>query len=159
MTTHTLLRDLNVHVDSLDDSLDDRRIEVIANGLPLWVSAVDSAGHTRVYQRRAEGTALRLAWRAKKRTYREIFSSHRCRLVAVGLGALRPHSLSARLPGPAPALCQRTCKPQLPQHTAPGGRTAFFLPLRGRVPPAFLPCPEPARAILTGPCRMSRHPC
>ena len=89
VTTHTLLRDLNVHVNSLDD----RRIEVI-NGLPLCggvqlavdttlVSALDSAGHARVYQRRAKGAALRIARWAKERTYREILSSHRCRLVVV----------------------------------------------------------------------------
>ena len=81
---------MNAHVDGLDD----RRIEVVANGggacsLRLidttLVSALDSAGHTRVYQRRAEGAALRLARRAKERTYREILSSHRCRLVVVGL--------------------------------------------------------------------------
>ena len=35
MTTNTLVRDLNVAVSRLDD----RRIEVIANGLPLWNGA------------------------------------------------------------------------------------------------------------------------
>ena len=76
-------------------------------------------------------------------------------LKLVAAGALRPHSLSARVPGPAPALCQMTCKPHVPQHAAPGRRPSFLLPPRGRMPPAFLPCPEPARTILMGPCQMS----
>ena len=70
---HTLVRDLNV--GSVPG--DDRRIEVIANGLPLWggmqlavdttlVSALSSTGDPRRYQNRAEGAALRQARRAKE---------------------------------------------------------------------------------------------
>ena len=60
-----------------------RRIEVIANGLPLWsgaqlavdttlVSALDSAGQARRHQRSTAGAALRIARKAKERTYPEL---------------------------------------------------------------------------------------
>ena len=81
---HTLLRDLNVHVDGLG-------IDVIANSLPLWGGAC-SLRLTRPSSR--PWTQLRLARRAKERTYREILSIHRC-LKLVAAGALRPRSLSA----------------------------------------------------------------
>ena len=88
---HTLVRDLNV--GSVPG--DDRRIEVIANGLPLWggmqlavdttlVSALSSTGAPRSYQHRAEGAALRQARRAKERTYPELLRpDSRCRLVVL----------------------------------------------------------------------------
>ena len=90
---HTLVRDLNV--GSVPG--DDRRIEVIANGLPLWggmqlavdttlVSALSSTGAPRRYQNRAEGAALRQARRAKERTYPELLRlDSRCRLVVLAL--------------------------------------------------------------------------
>ena len=113
------------------------------------VSALDSAGHARVYQRRAEGAALRPRRGLTVRSFRLIaaaLSLSDLKLVAAGASAL---------PGPAPALCQMTCKPLVPQHAAPGGRPSFVLPPRGRMPPAFLPCPEPARTILMGSRQMS----
>ena len=90
---HTLVRDLNV--GSVPG--DDRRIEVIANGLPLWggmqlavdttlVSALSSTGAPRRYQNRAEGAALRQARWAKERTYPELLRpDSRCRLVVLAL--------------------------------------------------------------------------
>ena len=90
---HTLVRDLNV--GSVPG--DDRRIEVIANGLPLWggmqlavdttlVSALSSTGAPRRYQNRAEGAALRQARRAKERTYPELLRpDSRCRQVVLAL--------------------------------------------------------------------------
>ena len=87
-----LVRDLNIHPDRLDD----RRIEVIANGLPLWggaqlavdttlVSPLDASGAARRHQRQYQGAALRLARRAKERTYPELMRSQRCRLVVLAL--------------------------------------------------------------------------
>ena len=75
---------------------DDRRIEVIANSLPLWggaqlavdttlVSALDSAGQLRRQQRSTTGAALRIARRAKERTYPELLRAERCRLVVLGI--------------------------------------------------------------------------
>ena len=91
--THTLLSDLNVPAVQ---RLDSRRIEVIANGLPLHqgaqlavdttlVSPLTSTGHPR--QRRGDftGAALADARRAKKRTYPELLHGGRCRLVVVAM--------------------------------------------------------------------------
>ena len=92
VVANALLRDPNLHTDRADD----RRIEVIANGLPLWggaqlavdttlVSALDSSGQPRRHQRRSQGAALRLARRSKERTYPELLRSPRCRLVVLAL--------------------------------------------------------------------------
>ena len=89
---NVLVGDLNIHPDRLDD----RRIEVIANGLPLWggvqlavdttlVSPLDASGAARRHQRQYQGAALRLARRAKERTYPELMRSQRCRLVVLAL--------------------------------------------------------------------------
>ena len=72
--------------------LDDRRIEVIANGLPLWggaqlavdttlVSPLIRAGHPRMRGGQYRGTALRDARRNKERTYLELLRDRRCRPV------------------------------------------------------------------------------
>ena len=85
-----LLRDLNV----IAQRHDDRRLEVIANGLPLWggvqlavdttlVSALDASGRPRRHQRRTLGAALRIARLAKERTYPELIRAQRCRLVVL----------------------------------------------------------------------------
>ena len=92
VSTNVLLRDLNLVVHNQND----RRIEVIANGLPLWggaqlavdttlVSALDSAGRPRRQQRSTTGAALRIARRAKERTYPELLRAKRCRLVVLGI--------------------------------------------------------------------------
>ena len=72
------------------DVLDDRRVEVIANGHPVWGRApplfqrwTHLAGRVRVYHRRVEGAALRIARRAKERAYHELVFSDRCRLVVL----------------------------------------------------------------------------
>ena len=81
---HVLVRDLNIHPERFDD----RRIEVIANGLPLWsgaqlavdttlVSPLDASGAARRHQRQYQGAALRLARRAKERIYAELMRSQR----------------------------------------------------------------------------------
>ena len=49
------------------------------------VSALDSAGQPRRHQRRTTGAALRVARRAKERTYLELLQSARCRLVVLGI--------------------------------------------------------------------------
>ena len=90
VSTNVFLRDLNLVVHNQDD------IEVIANGLPLWggaqlavdttlVSALDSAGQPRRQQRSTSGAALRIAGRAKERTYPELLRAERCRLVVLGI--------------------------------------------------------------------------
>ena len=68
------------------ERLDDRRIEVIANGLPLWggeqlavdttlVPPLDASGAARRHQRQYQGAALGLARRAKERTSPEVLRS------------------------------------------------------------------------------------
>ena len=93
MTTNTRIIDLNIdHVDNQDD----RRIEVIANRLPLWgggqlafdttlVSSFTRAGHPRMRGGQYRGTALRDARRNKERTYPEPLRDRRCRLVVFGI--------------------------------------------------------------------------
>lgn len=92
VTTHTLLSDLNLVVDRLDE----RRLEVVANGLPLWngaqvavdttlVSPLDSQGSPRRHAGQFRGAALRAARRAKERAYPELVRSHRCKLVVLAL--------------------------------------------------------------------------
>ena len=87
-----LLRDLNV----IAQRHDDRRLEVIANGLPVWggvqlavdttlVSALDASGRPRRHQRRTLGAALRIARLAKERTYPELIRAQRCRLVVLAI--------------------------------------------------------------------------
>ena len=92
VSTNVLVRDLNTHTAQHDE----RRIEVIANGLPLWngsqlavdttlVSPLTAAGHPRRHQRQTAGAALRLARQAKSRTYPELTGSGRARLVVLGM--------------------------------------------------------------------------
>ncbi len=92
VATNVLLRDLNVVVDRQDD----RRLEVIANGLPLWggvqlavdttlVSPLDSLGRPRSHARSFRGAALHTARLAKERTYPELLRAPRCRLVVLAL--------------------------------------------------------------------------
>ena len=92
VAANVLLRDLNV----IAQRHDDRRLEVIANGLPLWggvqlavdttlVSALDASGRPRRHQRRTLGAALRIARLAKERTYPELIRAQRCRLVVLAI--------------------------------------------------------------------------
>ncbi|CAK0793570.1 unnamed protein product, partial [Prorocentrum cordatum] len=88
-----LLRDLNV--DGVDPR-DGRKIEVIANGLPLWGGAQLAIDATLVSPVRTDGTAqpraadedgvqLAVARGRKEATYPELIGSRRCRLVVLGL--------------------------------------------------------------------------
>ena len=93
VTTHTRLADLNIpHVQHLDD----RRIEVIANGLALWggaqlavdttlVSPLTRAGEPRRRAGHFAAAALIDARKAKERAYPELLSNSRCRLVVLGI--------------------------------------------------------------------------
>ena len=89
---NTLVRDLNVAVSRFDD----RRVEVIANGLPLWngaqlavdttiVSLLTAAGEARSRRDPARPVALLEARRRKEATYPELLASARCRLVVIGV--------------------------------------------------------------------------
>ena len=93
VTTHTRLADLNVqHVHHIDD----RRIEVIANGLALWggaqlavdttlVSPLTRAGEPRRRAGRFAAAPLHDARKAKERAYPELLRNSRCRLVVLGI--------------------------------------------------------------------------
>ena len=93
VTTNTRLADLNLQVDRVDD----RRLEVVANGLPLWggaqlavdttlVSPLDGRGQARrragQFARAALRDARRDARRSKAR-YPELLRTRRCRLVVL----------------------------------------------------------------------------
>ena len=86
VSMHTLVRDLNI----ASVPGDDRRIEVIANGLPLWSGAqlaIDTTLVSAAGPRRYQGwAALRLARRTKERTYPELMQGNsRCRLVVLAI--------------------------------------------------------------------------
>ena len=76
--------------------VDDRRIEVIANGLPMWggsqpavdttlVSPLTRSGEPRSRGGTYAGAALQDARRNKERTYPELLQNRRCRLVVLGI--------------------------------------------------------------------------
>ena len=87
-----LVRGLNLQAARQDE----RRIEVIANGLPLWggsqlavdttlVSPLTSAGAPRRRSGATAGAALAEARRSKERSYPEFGRASRCRLVVLGI--------------------------------------------------------------------------
>ena len=76
--------------------LQNRRIEVIANGLPLWggaqlavdttlVSPLTSSSQPRRRAGQYAGAALQDARKSKERTYPELLRSRRCRLVVLAI--------------------------------------------------------------------------
>ena len=91
--THVLVTDLNVTTTS---RLDNRRIEVIAHGLPLHngaqlavdttlASPLTSTGEPSRQGRHPRSPALRAARQAKERTYPELVRGDRCRLVVLAM--------------------------------------------------------------------------
>ena len=75
---------------------DDRRIEVVANGLPMWhgaqqavdatiVSPVTRAGDAQPGADVHPGRAVDGARRKRHQTYPELVRARRCRLVVVGV--------------------------------------------------------------------------
>ena len=77
VATNVLVRDLNVAPSRQDD----RRIEAIANGLPLWGCVQVAVDTTLVSPLTANGGPRREA----RRTYPELCNSGRCRLVVLGI--------------------------------------------------------------------------
>ena len=108
VTTHTLLSHLNIPSVSRGDN---RRIEVIANGLPLFqgvqlavdttlVSPIASSSQPRRRQGVFTGAALAQARRSKELTYPELANAQRCRLIVLAIdmansAVKRPHSCAA----------------------------------------------------------------
>ena len=93
--TNKLVRDLNVPRVSVNDQ---RRIEVIADGLPLYggaqiaidttlVSVLTRGGQPRMHSDSQDGVAVEAARRKKEtRTYADVAQSGRCRDVLVAHG-------------------------------------------------------------------------
>jgi len=90
---HTRLANLNVPAVQ---RVDDRTIEVIATGLPLWhgselaidttlVSPLTGAAQPRRRGGQYAGAALHTARQNKERTYPELAGSNRCRLVVLAM--------------------------------------------------------------------------
>ena len=159
VTTYTRLADLNVqHVQHIDD----RRIEVIANGLPLWGGAQLAVDTTLVSpltraaepRRRAgcfAAAALHDARKAKERTYPELLRNSRCRLVVLGIevGGRWSEETAAFITNlaraktrdtPAPLRQRRYRLPHLQMDSFPHTRGTFSIcsqpPLRGPSPPS-----------------------
>lgn len=104
VATNVLLRDLNTGLPAVPSRRssrrgrrgDERRVEVVANGLPLWggaqlavdatlVSAVRRNGTASRQAAQMDGAALHKARARKEATYPELAHTTRCRLVVVGL--------------------------------------------------------------------------
>ncbi len=90
---NVFLRDMNVNGISAHDG---RRVEVVANGLPLWngvqlvvdatlVSPVRRDGSPQPGAEEENAVQLDRARARKERTYRELLRSRRCRLVCLGM--------------------------------------------------------------------------
>ena len=86
---------MDLNIDNIQRQ-DDRRIEVIANGLPLWggvqlaidttlVSPLTRASEPRSRAGRYAGAAVQDARRAKERTYPELLQTRRCKLVVLAI--------------------------------------------------------------------------
>ena len=93
VTMHARLANLNIPAVQ---RIDDRTIEVIANGFPLWhgsqlaidttlASPLTAAGEPRRRGGRYAAAALHAARQKKQRTYPELLASARCRLVVMGM--------------------------------------------------------------------------
>jgi hypothetical protein len=95
VSTNVMLRDLNLHLPPTDN----RRLEVVANGLPLWqgvqlavdttlVSPVSRAGRPQPHCHSTPGAALARARQRKETTYPELLQTHgpgQCRLVVLAV--------------------------------------------------------------------------
>ena len=93
VATNVFLRDMNVDIPLADS----RRLEVLANGLPLWqgaqvavdttfVSPVSRDGSARAGADRVPGKAAADAGRRKRQvTYPELLVARRCRLVVLAV--------------------------------------------------------------------------
>ena len=143
VTTNTRLMDLNI--DNIQRQ-DDRRIEVIANGLPLWggvqlaidttlVSPLTRASEPRSRAGRYAGAAVQDARRAKERTYPELLQTRRCKLVVLAIevgGRPGSHNLptvagpskSPHHPSPAQGLIHKCLDPPVvcPNHPCSNDR-------------------------------------
>ena len=86
---------MDLNIDNIQRQ-DDRRIEVIANGLPLWggvqlaidttlVSPLTRASEPRSRAGRYAGAAVQDATRAKERTYPALLQTRRCKLVVLAI--------------------------------------------------------------------------
>ena len=147
--------DMNIDVPVVDD----RRIEVVANGLPLWHGAQLAVDATLVFpvtragepQTRADvepGRAVSSAAERKRRyTYPELTRARRCRLVVVGLEVGgRFGTEAATFPRPSHGTALLPCRPgcaRLPNPPGfPDGQRYWLLPHSGHMP---LPARAPAR--------------
>ena len=86
------LRDMNIGVSSVDE----RRVEVLAQDLPCFggaqlavdvtlVSALCSSGEPQPHAAEVDGAALERARHVKEATYPELAASERCRLVVLAI--------------------------------------------------------------------------
>ena len=152
------LADMNITVPVSDE----RRIEVVANGLPLWhgsqlaidatmVSPVTRAGEAQAGAAERPGRALHNAVLRKRRAYPELARAHRCRaeknvgkkekLLEGEAIALLAQATSLRAPDDVVAFSR------LPAFSKPGqgARTRSHASAPHRPPPQVLPGGGPGR--------------
>ena len=161
VATNVLVRDLNLQTARQNE----RRIEVITNGLPVWggsqlavdttlVSPLTSAGAPRRRGGATAGAALADARRSKERTYPEFGRASRCRLVVLGIEVGgRWSAEAASFVGcwlehehALPSLCS-VQQPSLP--SLGDGRGCCRLLQQGPSLPACSPCQSPISPMLT----------
>ena len=155
--TNVMVRDLDL---GAFNRLDGRRLEIIADGLPLWreaqlavdttlVSPIKADGTARRHAARRNGIALEAARKAKERKYPELAGrGGRARLVVVGaevggrFSSETPQFLrglvSAKVRGVPPPLKVKAAAAWMRRWSSVlGGVVAnsFALSLLGRVPP------------------------
>ena len=138
MTTNTLVRDLNVAVSRFDD----RRIEVIANGLPLWNGAQIAVDTTIVSPLTAAGEPSRRDALLEARRRKEAIPSFLPTRAVIGVevgGRWGSEAASFRVPEPEPRRRPFALPFEVLMSTA--GLACCALQLRSPSLTASLPCP------------------
>ena len=129
---------MNLQVDRVDD----RRLEVVANGLPLWngqqlavdttlVSPLSGEGVPNRRGGRYAGATLALARRRKERAYPELLRSDRCRLVVLAV------EVGGRWSEEAASFVRALARAKAREAPARLRASAFLPPTAPRLPPAL----------------------
>ena len=138
--TNVFVRDLDLLPQGVPDQ---RRLEVVAEGLPLFhgaqlaidttlVSPLRADGAPHIQCADVDGAALRQARRQKERTYPELSGAH-----GRVAGLLRRRPFCGCWCAPKPVHCQRSSECELVKHGFSGGALCWRVPQLGHT---LLPC-------------------
>ena len=138
--TNVFVRDLDLLPQGVPDQ---RRLEVVAEGLPLFhgaqlaidttlVSPLRADGAPHIQCADVDGAALRQARRQKERTYPELSGAH-----GRVAGLLRRRPFCGCWCAPTPVHCQRSSECELVKHGFSGGALCWRVPQLGHT---LLPC-------------------